>query len=265
MQGTIFTEAIRRGWRNALYWGIGLGILGLFVLTFIPDMDALKRYEDLLKTLPPALLQSFGINPEEQLTPESFVGSFLFARMLLFISVFGVLAGLELTANDEDSGSMDMLLSLPVPRWRVLMERFAATIVFTLMISLLTFVGLWVGSMLISIPFNVGRFLETSLTLAPLLILIASITALFSVLVRRKLVAVSVTALVVIVAYFLDALASAVSSLASLRPLSFYAYADMNKVMSAGIQWGDWAVMLVVVGVLMAITLNLWQKRDVGL
>lgn len=52
-----------------------------------------------------------------------------------------------------------MLLSLPVPRWRVIVERFAAYTLITTGVIASGFAGLWFGSQLNTLDTNTGWIL----------------------------------------------------------------------------------------------------------
>ena len=55
--------------------------------------------------------------------------------------------GMRVTANEEDSGILDVVLSLPVRRWQVMVEKIAAYLVTIVMIALWSSVACgWVSS-----------------------------------------------------------------------------------------------------------------------
>ena len=60
MNGVVFKETLRRGWRGMLYWGLGFGLYGLMIMMIVKDANILKQYGEISKALPPALLQLFG-------------------------------------------------------------------------------------------------------------------------------------------------------------------------------------------------------------
>lgn len=266
MNGVYFFETLKQQWRGTFFWGVALGAMALLVMAFIPDMEAIKRYEELLKSLPTAVLQAFGFNPDEQMTPESFLGSFLFTRFLLLIGVYGVLAGLAVTINEEDDGIMEVVLALPVSRTRLLLERFAALAVLALGLVGMMYVGILIGTQASTLELNMGRLLEATLAITPVLWVIIAVTMLLSVLIRHKAVVIGVAAGVVLTSYFLDALGGAVtdSILNTLRWLSFFAYADTNNVLRDGINFSTLLVPLALVAVLLAGTVMLWQRRDLS-
>lgn len=267
MAGVVFTETLRRSWRGMLYWGLGLALLGVMIVTLITDVDALKQMAQLMESLPPALLKAMGMDDLSQLaTPEGFLGGGYFGRVILIMSVFGVISGLNITANEEDQGILDVLLSLPLPRWRLIVEKFAAYALLTVGIILLGFVGLFVGERVSGLEMNTTRLLESSLNLLPIVLLIIAFTTLAGALFRRKSTATAVTAIFVIASYFVDFVGRAASEsfLYQLRVISFFSYYDNDGVMRDGLMWGNMALLLALTAVMLAGALWFFQRRDVG-
>ena len=127
MSGTIFMETLRHNWRIALYWGLGIGGYAVLIILLIPSVDVLKQYADLVANMPAGMLKMFGAADASSLgTPEGFLGFGFFTYTVLMLAVYAVVAGLGVTANEEDQGILDVVLSLPVPRWRIIVERLAA-------------------------------------------------------------------------------------------------------------------------------------------
>jgi ABC-2 type transport system permease protein len=267
MRGVVFSETLRQNWRGMLYWGVGLALLGLVTLTLITDVDALKQVAQLMETLPPALLRAMGMDDLTQLaTPEGFLGGAYFGRVILILSVFGVISGLNITANEEDQGILDVLLSLPLPRWRLIIEKFAAYTLMAVVIVGLGFLGLYLGERASMLEINTRRLLESSFNVLPTVLLIIAFTGLAGAVFRRKGTATMVTAIFVIASYFVDLMGRAASDsfLNQLRVLSFFSYFDNDGVMRDGLAWGNVGLLLVVAGVLVAGSLWFFQRRDIG-
>jgi ABC-2 type transport system permease protein len=268
MQGTIFRIALQRHWRGALGVGIGLGVLSAITLLFLPDMDALKRYQELFSTMPSGVLQAFGIDTTQALTPDTFVGQFLFARLVLFVGAWAVIAGLNISTNEEDDGIMDVVLALPVARWRIIIERFVAFVLLALLIVVLMFVGIFVGSRFTGIEYNLGGLFLASLVLVLPIVVMIALTAFLGAWLRRKSMVIAIAAIVIVTSYFVDSLGSAITDgfMANVRYTSFFAYADLNAVVMAnGVNLLDMVVLLGLIAVLMGGALYFWQRRDVGI
>ena len=267
MAGAIFRETLRRHWRQMLYWGIGLGLLGFYVLVVIKDVDMLAQYASIVESMPPVLMQMFGVGDAAALaTPEGFISFGFFSYTLLMLAVYAVMAGLNVTANEEEEGILDVLLAQPVPRWRVMAEKLLAYALATVGIVAMAFLFILAGIQAAGIPVSVGRMLEGSVNILPSTWLMIAFTAFAAVVFRRRGTAVMVASVFVIASYFINFLGEAASgSLANaLRAVSFFNYYDPNAVMVSGLNAGSIALLLGVTAALAAGALWAFQRRDVG-
>lgn len=269
MKGVTFIETLRRGWRGMLYWGIGTFIYGLYATILIQDANMLKQYADLVKSFPPALLAMFGADSELMAmgTPEGFLGFAFFGYMPLLLAVYVVLAGLNITANDEDEGIIDVVLALPLPRWQVIVEKFAAYTLMLVVIVLAAFVGLIIGSQNSALALDTGKLTQATFNMIPLLLVMLAFTSFAATVFRRKSTATAVASLFIIGSYLVNSLGGmATGSLADqIRALSIFHYADNTGVLINGLNWANLSVPLGAAAVLFAGTLWFFQRRDVGL
>lgn len=268
MSGTIFLDTLRRSWRGALYWGLGLGLLGFYIFVVIQDSEMLNQYAQLVGSMPPALMQMFGLESAAALaTPEGFISFGFFGYGLLILAVYAVVAGLNITANEEDEGILDVVLSLPISRTRLLLERYAAYALMATLVITISFMGLLLGSMVSPLEVDMGRVLEGSINLIPGTLLMIALTALAATLVRRKSVAIAIASTVIVASYFMDFIGSAVTNqiVDVVRAFSFFTYADSASVMQNGLNAGNVLLLLIVTGALVAGAVWAFDRRDVGL
>jgi beta-exotoxin I transport system permease protein len=267
MSGTVFMETLRRNWRTMLYWGIGLAIYGFFITSFIQDADMLKQYGDLVKSMPPALMAMFGADVSTLATPEGFLGFEFFSYSLLVTAIYAVTAGLNITANEEDAGIMDVVLSLPLVRWRIIVEKFLAYALMAVVITLIMTGGLTLGNQVSAVKIDSTKLIQGGLNMVPGTLVMLAFTTFIAVLVRSKGTATGIAAVFVIGSYFLNSLGEAASGtiMNQLRGISFFHYFDYSGVMTNGLNWGNIAVLLVAAVVLFGGSIWLFERRDVGI
>lgn len=266
MPGVIFAETLRRRWRQVLYWGLGLALLGYYVLVVIPDVEALQQYATLFESMPPIVLQIFGAeNAAAIMTPEGFIGFGYFTYALVVLAIYAVLAGMNISANEEEAGILDVLLSLPLPRWRLMIERFAAFAVMTVGIVALGLVGLLMGGQTTALEPDIGQLLVASINILPAVLLLIAFTACVAAFFRRGQ-ALTLAVVYVVASYFIDFLANAANHELTdlLSRLSFFTYYDSPTVMAEGLSIGNVAVLLAAAAVLMAAALWGFQRRDIN-
>lgn len=269
MFGATFFETLRRGWKQTLYWGLGFGSLAFFQVVAIPDTEAIKQVAQLMESMPPALVRAFGGEDTAFMaTPDGYLAVQFFGFGLLIITAYSVINGLNVITNDEDRNILDMVLSLPVARWQIIVEKFLAYLLMTIAVVALTFASLWLGAQLTpTVTYNMDRIMTTTFNMLPSLVLVLSTTIFLSALFRSRSLVTGLAAAFVIGSYFIDAIGLAVgeeSPLSSVRAISFYNYYDGTEVMRSGFDWGNILLLLGISGVLMAVSLIVFQRRDVS-
>ncbi len=269
MAGAVFFETLRRHWRAAVYWGLGIIVYGIIALLILPDQQALQQYVSLLQTVPSVVMSAFGLEDVGLIgTPEGFLGYSYFLYIILVIAVYAVLAGLNITASEEDSGVLDMVLSLPLPRWRIIVERFLAYSLLILLIILLGFIGLVAGRAMNvhAQPLEISTLLTSSLNMFPSGVLVLAVTTLAAVIVRRRGTAAALAGGFVVASYLIDILGSMANNAAgdALGSLSFFRHYDAMNVLIVGISGGSVVVLLVGTAVLVAAALVMFQQRDIA-
>ncbi len=267
MNGVVFWETLRRGWRGMIYWGLGFGVYGLVIMMVVQDSNMLKQYGEISKALPPALLQLFGGDATSLATPEGFLAYGYFGYLLLIFAVYAILSGLNITANDEDAGIMDVVLSLPLPRWRVVLEKFLAYGLMIIGIVAISYLGLLIGTRFSALQVDGSRLLQATVNIIPASLLILGFTALAGAVFRSKGTATGVAAFFVVGSYVLNFLGVAASGtlLDKVKGLSFFNYYDHQGVILHGLSVGNVILLLVLTVVCAGIAVWSFQRRDVGI
>ncbi|MBW4439145.1 MAG: ABC transporter permease [Pleurocapsa minor GSE-CHR-MK-17-07R] len=268
MWGSVFVETLRQGWRTALYWTIGMGMIASIVVLFINDASVLQQYAQLMESMPPFLLSMFGgADIEFMATPDGYLATRYFSFIMLFFAFYAVTAGMNITANDEDAGIMDMFMSLPVRRWQVVLEKTLAYAVLVSAIILITML-LQVASVAAvpDVGFTVGRVIESNLNLLPSLLVVLAVSGLLGAVIRRKSTALALSALFVVGSYMVDVFAAAMPDLlAAIKPASFFSYIAATDVMKTGLIPGNIALLLGVAVVALVAAMWRYERRDIGM
>ncbi len=269
MSGVIFRNTLLRNWRSMLYWGIGVALLGSYVIFVLPNVDILEQYASLISSMPPVLMAALGVTDTAQMaTPEGFLAVGFFGYIMLVMAAYGVIAGLNVTANEEDRGILDVVLSLPVPRSRVILERFLAYALMIVGILLITALLMTLAVQLNpAMTFDTARMLVGVFNLLPASLTVLAFTTFIGALARSRSLAAGIAAGFVVLSYFIDFLGNAASSTAAaaLRVVSLFSYYNGGQIMNTGLQWGNILVLLAAAAVLLIGGVLCFERRDIGL
>ncbi len=268
MIGSVFLETLKTTWKQMVYWGVGLAAMALLVVIMVPLFN-MQDMRKLLESFPPVILAMIGVGSELEIfaTNEGFVAIGFFGKSALIFAVYPVVMGMRVTANEEDSGTMDVLLSLPVERARVVIEKFLAYGVSCIGVVLLIYLSLHLGVFLGGVELDVLRLAEVTFYLIPLMVFIMAATVLIGVLVRRRTVALGIVTAFVIVSYMLQTIGLAAEGTVaeSIGVVSFLTYYNAGDILSQGFIWPHIAGFVIGSAALLAASLYRYERRDIGL
>ena len=268
MNGVIVGNTLRAAWKQILYWGLGLGALGLYIDFIASSPDIISGYADLFKSMPPAMLQAFGASDIEILTTASgWIVTVFVSEAAIFLSVFAVLAGLNVCANDEQSGVMDIILSLPISRSAYLLERWLAYALIGLGIVLLCALITVGGLIGMNIDAEPGAIFQSIMNLYPGALLVMTVTCLLSTVLRRRAAAIGLSAAFVVLSYIFNVIgASASGAFADLmETLSYFSYVHGEDFVLGSYDPANTIVVLGAALIGFALSLKMFVSRDIGI
>ncbi len=264
----IFFETLRRGWRTMLFWGIGIGLIAVMNVMAVPDVKGLQATAEAISKLPPFVVQMVGGGDLAFLaSPAGYLNNQYYAIVLVIFGVYAIIAGLNITANEEDKRILDVLLSMPVPRWRIILEKFLAYGVMIAGIIVISTAALFISIQTTpesAVPNT--TLIEASISILPGALTVLAFTALIATLVRRRNRAASIAVVFLIGSWFIDILGRTVSTsfMNNARVISFYAYYDTASVMQHGLSLVNIAVPLAAAILMVAGSVWAFQRRNIS-
>ena len=270
MPGSVFLETLCQNWRTFLIWGVGFGFFGWLVVLMIPDVEGLEALEDFFLAMPPFVRAMVGVFGDTDLslvaTPEGFIAIGFFNKMVLIFAALPLVLGFRVTTHEEDEGILDMVLSLPLARWRIIIEKFAAFALGCLLIVAFILVGFWAGAAMSSVELNMGHIVDNVVNLFPTLLFVLSVTVAIGAIIRRRKFAIAAGILFVVYSFSLDLIGGLASGTVAenLRYLSFFHYYDSVGTMQNGIAWSSFIIFIVLSLAVTGIATIIFQRRDVA-
>jgi len=232
-------------------WALGLALLAAFLTSITKTMvDALGSSDvPVLR----AYFERAGINAYAD-----FVGVIWFSTLLLLISLF-VVAQVNGWAADDNEGRLETILSAPVSRGRVVVERIAAVLVACTAVVAVSSLAVYLTAMSTGISLPGGRFVLASAAVLPVAYAFAGIG--HALAGWRPRVAVDALGTLAVVGYFAQQFTPLFQWPDWVSNISLYALygTPMSKD-----DWGGIAT-LVAIGVAgTAVAIVAMARRDVG-
>lgn len=268
MIGSVFIETLKTTWKQMVYWGVGLSAMGLLVVIMVPLFN-MQDMANLLQSFPPVILAMIGVGEDLSVfaTNEGFVAIGFFGKSALIFAVYPVVMGMRISANEEDDGTSDVLLSLPISRAQVMVEKFAAYTVSCVGVVILIYLGLHIGVLLGGVELDVLRLAEVTFYLIPLMVFIMAATMLVAVLARRRMVALGIVTAFVIVSYMLQTIGLAAEGTVAepIGAVSFLTYYNAGDILQQGFIWPHIAGFIVLSVAMLLASLYRYERRDIGI
>ena len=229
----VFFKTLRDSRRAILWWSVGLiGYVALIAAVWpsVRDNPALvKLHETYPKTL--RAFVSFG-GEFDFSTPAGYLGAELFSFMVpLLLLVAAIGGGARSLAGEEELGTLDLLLSNPVSRPRVALEKLAALVVEIVALGVVFWIILWIGTWAAAMRISGAHLLAAVTSTVLLALAYGTIASLVGAATGRRAYAIAVTAALAVGAYLLNALAPLVDALGHVRAASpWYQYAASDPL-----------------------------------
>lgn len=246
---------------SILWWSIGIILFNLMVMAFYPSFGDNASYSQLVNSLPPDLVKVFlgslGSGPEVYLD-----GKLYFMILPFMFLAFNMLFGSDTIATEEKNGLLDLVLSTPIPRWKLLLEKFGAMIALNIILGFVSFISVWLGAIAVDASLNTWHILAVSVSLTGLGIFFGGLAIGISAVTGNKQISLGITGAVGVVAYLLNALAPLSTDYSHYQKLSpFYYYINHDPLVK-GLNIGDFSVLIIFAIIFLIIGLIIFQRRD---
>ena len=158
MNLAITRQSLRVSWRGAVFTGLGLALFALLFAAIYDQMQAdLSSFLDIV----PTGLEAVIGDTSNATSPEGWLSIELFALFVpLGLTILGITLGAKIIGQEEDSGTLELLLSRPVSRHRIVSEKALALGLTLALTAALIWFGIALGKILFPFDVNLLRVAE---------------------------------------------------------------------------------------------------------
>ena len=235
----------------------------MYVVLFPTFAESLGgNIDELMAAYPEALLKAFGI--QTLATMEGFLASELYTFVwMLLLGLYFAYSAAALVAGDVERERMDMLLSLPVSRARVVTEKFASLAVPLVALNVVVPLVIYVGTVAVDYPVDPLRLFVLHAFSIPYLLVFAGVGLVASVAFDRASVAQRVSLGGLAGLFFAESLLTD-TDYEAVGLVSPSRYLDPNAVLIDG-EYAvlDAALLTVVAVALVALAVVLFRRKDI--
>lgn len=250
----VLLQALRRQGTSMLWWILSLAVFSGYLVVVARSSE--QQFQQLLGNSP-FIKQIFsGTNLG---TNAGFLSALVFGYVQLLLPIFAGITAVR-WASDLDTGRLELLLATPLSRPRVILARYAAVLLATIITTLCIWLSVVLFAGAIGFTIDGGRVAEASAGMLPLALLIASLVFALAGLLPPGLI-LGIMAIFLAVSYLAETLKSLLSLPGWIVNLSiFHQY---GHPLLHGLNWTSFAVMLLIAA--LVLTFGTWQfsMRDV--
>jgi len=267
--GTIFARALLDALPSIITWSVGYSVLLCAVVVLYPILEENNTLVGVLSGLGllDAITNNESIDTRALGTFPGYLALEALAWGPLLLSMYVVPQTLRHTIGEEKNGTLDLLLSTPLPRWRFLVEKTLSVLVGLSAVLLVMWSVLIVSTNLVDgSELTLRQATAGIVHLLPVLLVTLGLTVLLTTLLRDPRTIAGIVALFLLSSFFISSLADATGSppLEFISIVSIFHYYSSITAMLDGIQpVHDLGLSLVGV-VFFLLALVAFQRRDLG-
>lgn len=266
MLSNVFLKTLRDMRRGLIGWSLIMLLLSLMMMGFFPSIqESSADMQDYINNLPEAFKGMIGGEIDIS-TINGYLSMELFSFFYPFmVLAFTIMYGSSLIAGEEDSGTLDLLLATPIPRWRVFLDKFLALVVFTTVTLIAMVLGLLIGMPLFGVEgLDVGRTLAATFNMELLGLLFGALALAVTGTQGARGMALGLALGAAAITYLIFVLSDIANLPDALNWLSPWYHYNGPTVMREGLDLARTALMAVLTVIFIVFGLRSFQRRDVG-
>jgi ABC-2 type transport system permease protein len=267
MLRNIFAKTLRDRRRSMIWWIAGsFGYLVAITATYTFFVQQQSAYESLLADYPDALLAMFGVESGAALfSPDGYLTSQAFGWLVPLLTLaLGIGVGAAAVAGEEEAGTMDLLLALPVTRTSVILQKLGAMFVLVFLLGVGVFAGTAVGAAAIDMDISMVNLAAASFSGVLLGMVFGTLALAVGAATGKRGLSLGLASGVALVAFLIQTLAPIVDWLEAAHPLTpFYYYGDHQPLVN-GLHWGHAGVLIGLSAFFVLVATFTFRRRDIS-
>ncbi len=267
MLRSIYGEMIWSRRSSLLWYVVGLAALvGITVGVYPTVREGADTITRLLEEMPQGMMSFFGAaEVSELLTPSGFVNSRVNASVgAIVLAVFAISIGTAAIAGEEDRHTMDLILATPTPRFRIVLERFAAMATLVSVVAFAVLVVMAVANPIVDLEFSMANMVASNFELALLALVFGSLAFAVGGLTGKRGVTIGIASGTTVATFFVNGLADLVDWLQGAQKITPFYWLQRSDPLSNGLSAEDTLLMLAVICVFLGIAVWGFARRDIS-
>lgn len=263
----IFMKTLWERKKSIIWWSIGLALTGAFIVALFPTVEkASAELANYIELWPDELKAAFNLSDTLSIsTIEGFLNVELFSMMgPILILFFSVGFGASAIAGEEEKGTIDLLLSLPISRSRVAVEKYLAGALGLFIITATFYLGMAAPLILLGIDINLFKLAQVCLGLFLLGLSFSSLAFALGSATGKRGLSLGITSAIATMMYLADTLAALVDKLKPYEAASFFYYFNASDIFLDGLSLKSSLVFAALSIIFLALAIAGFNRRDLA-
>ena len=256
--------------RTGTFWfAIAGGLIALLIGILYEVILAAIDLTSYLNEFPPEMLAAFGMSSSvlgsSEISYAGFMSFEFFPWFGVALVVYALVASGSQIAGEVERGTIDVVLSSPVPRWVFALSKYLGLLLPLLIIGFSCVLFSIAAGLIQGVELPVARFLYTGVVMGMLGGAFASVGIFFSVLWLSSQRAQILLAVIVIAQYVMDVVSKISDDWEFLGRYTLFHYYDTGLILE-GFEW-TWAPLIIysaVAAIGLVATVVSFERRDLA-
>ncbi len=264
MTPIILGKTLRDRRKAVVGYGVGIVVLAVWLGALFPAMRDSDGFVNFMNNLPSEMMSAFGIDPATFLSAAGFLSAYLFSLFAPALILFFVISATaaEIMAEERD-GLVDMLLSTPVSRTRVFLEKAGGVAVSALVLVAVLTAALLVVNPIFDLSLSVTGILSAGLSLWLLGVVFEAVTLVAGTFTGRSVVAGGAAGALAFLAWFSHGFSDLYPALGSVDAASPFTWYQDPHPLTEHLGAGHVRLALTAVA-LVTVATFLFRRRDIA-
>ena len=263
---SVFFKSLRDRRMSMLFWFLGICILSCLMVSLFPyisNNEALKEFAD---TMDPELMAVLGIQGLDYSTGAGYLNSEMFGFTVpILLLVFAIELGSSSLAGEEDKRTIEVLLSEPLTRARLLLEKYAVMVVGLGMLGVMVWISVAGAAMIFSMDVSLINLAAATLSCVLLAMVFGSVSFGVGSITGKPGLSIAVGSATAAGTFVLNSISVLVDSMEPVKWISPFYYYSGNSPMINGLELLHVVLPLVLCSLTFALAYVAYQRRDLRL
>jgi ABC-2 type transport system permease protein len=214
----LYVKTWRDHWRTLFAWSLTLITLISIQMSIYPSISENKEaLQGFLESYPEAIRKIFRM--QDYTSGPGFLSTELYSMMIpLVLIAVGGTWGAAATAEEEDEGTADLLLTLPISRSRILISKMFAAISVVIVLAFLGLLNVIVLRGVVDMEIETAKLLAGTISSIAIGLFFTGVAFLIGAHSRSKGVAIGVVTGVALITFLIYSLSALVDDFDSIMP-----------------------------------------------